>query len=641
MYYVLTKERLLHTEDYPNLTYIDTKVFIESYFAVHNPEVICVDTETTGLDFLSNKMVMFQFGTLQDQFIIDTRYYDIDFVKYILESRDIVKILHNAKFDYKFIRHTSSNDIQLDHVFDTMLADKVLNCGKKASASLAACSERYLNKTLLKDTRLEFATHIGPFTYKQIKYGCDDITVPIEIYLKQVKILSREKLDRVMQLENKAVLAFADIEFNGIGINTEKWLAKAEEVKTELDARLGNLNNNIEQFTKYAHFQKDSKQLDFFKEDSEISFIDINWNSPAQVLKIFQVDLPELESVGADVLVTIENKTEIIKSYMEFKKFSKLYNSYGPNFLEHIKADGKIHTSFSQILQTGRVSSSGPNMQQIPADNSFRNCFIVEDPDWVFVSSDYSSQELCVIATIAKDPVWLKALEEGKDLHSVCADLVFGKEWEDAKEPGCEYFQLGDNGLPLKHKCNCSGHKKLRTGVKTINFGLAYGMSEFALSDRVGISVQDARDLIATYFKTFPKIREALERFGNFGKEYGYIMTMPPFSRKRYFESHKHISSDSSISGTIERASKNTPIQGSSADMVKLAMIFVRNYIKEHRVPVKMVMVVHDQIDTITHKDYAPTWKIKLQDLMEKAAVKIITNGLLKAETDISPVWKK
>ena len=639
MKYVLTKERLSFIDPAEEIRYIESEDFILGYLEVHEPEVLGLDTETTGLDFVSDDMVMLQIGTMDDQFIVDTRYYDIEFLKPYLESMEILKVLHNVKFDYKMILQNSS--IVMENVYDTMLADKVLNCGRNTSAALKACSVRYLGESMEKDPQLSFLTHTGPFKVHQIVYGAKDVTHCLQIREKQLLMLRAEGLEKTMDLENKVVLAFGDIEFNGINIDEEKWLDNAAVVKKELDKLEEKLNSNIKNNPRLHKFMDKSKQLDFFKADATISYVNVNWASPKQVLNIFKTFKPRLKSVGAKVLDTINNKPDVMKDYMLFKKKSKLYSSYGPEFLKHLRADNKIHTEFSQILKTGRVSSSKPNMQQVPAKNSYRNCFVVDNPDWVFASSDFSSQELCVIATIAQDPVWLQALRDGKDLHSVCAGLVFGGEWEDAAENDCAFYKEGTDGHPQMQKCTCPEHQILRSGVKSINFGLAYGMSEFALADRMAISVQEAKDLIATYFTTFPKIKEALERFGNFGKKYGYIMTMPPFKRKRYFDIHAFINSDSAVSGTIERASKNTPIQGSSADMTKVAMVYVRNYIRKHHLPVKMVMVVHDQIDCIVHKDFQNEWKVLLGNLMEKAALKIVKNGLLKAETELSPVWKK
>ena len=165
------------------------------------------------------------------------------------------------------------------------------------------------------------------------------------------------------------------------------------------------------------------------------------------------------------------------------------------------------------------------------------------------------------------------------------------------------------------------------------------------LADTLQISIEEAKSLIKTYFESFPKIGGFLEKLGNYGKRYGYIKTFPPFNRKRWFDKWYDRIWDNRSSimelGTIERASKNTPIQGASADMTKLALVLIHEYIKYNNVPVKLVMTVHDQIDTICHKIYAEEWKLKMTELMERAAVQIVKNGLLKADTHISQVWQK
>lgn len=206
-------------------------------------------------------------------------------------------------------------------------------------------------------------------------------------------------------------------------------------------------------------------------------------------------------------------------------------------------------------------------MQQIPAKesvgNRYRNCFIAP-PDWKFVSSDYNSQELVVIAEISQDPVWIDALQKGEDLHSICAALVFGNEWTLAAEPGCAF-------VAHKDKCKCKKHKTMRTAVKTVNFGLAYGMSSHKLSSTIHISKSEADKLIKKYFTVFPNIKKALDKLGTFGMINGYIITPPPFKRRRWFEKGptdrdkviEHIRGNYNFElGVIERASKNTPIQG-------------------------------------------------------------------------------
>ena len=254
----------------------------------------------------------------------------------------------------------------------------------------------------------------------------------------------------------------------------------------------------------------------------------INWNSVDQALPIIQTvenikDLSE-ESRG-------KCSHPIINDLEKYKESLKLITTYGEKFLKYLEPDGKVRPRFRQILTTGRISVSDPPMQQIPANddvgNKYRNGFIPPD-GWSFVSSDYISQELIVITYLSKDPVWRAALSKGQDLHSIAAELVFGKKWKDAAEPGCEYYKS-------KQKCKCKGHKHMRTGCKTINFGLAYGMSEFKLASTLRIKVTEAKQLIIDYFKAFPGISRVLDYLGEFGVTKGYIQTIYPYYRRRWF----------------------------------------------------------------------------------------------------------
>ena len=185
----------------------------------------------------------------------------------------------------------------------------------------------------------------------------------------------------------------------------------------------------------------------------------------------------------------------------------------------------------------------------------------------------------------------------------------------------------------------------MRTNVKTINFGLAYGMGPNKLADTLNINVEAAKALIDKYFKAFPSIKGFLDKLGNFGKKYGYIKTFPPYNRRRWFTNWYPRIWDNKSSvmelGSIERASKNTPIQGASADMTKRALVSMRDYINEHNAPIKLVMTVHDQIDTICRNDYLETWTKDMKILMEMAANEIVTNNLLKAEVTVSKCWEK
>lgn len=387
--------------------------------------------------------------------------------------------------------------------------------------------------------------------------------------------------------------------------------------------------------------------------------ITINWNSQPQVLPLFQLVIPKLNSLAEEE--RNKHAHQILKDYEDYTSATKLITTYGEEFIvKHVNPDGRVRTNFNQVVSTGRVSSSKPNMQNIPAKESvgtrYRNAFVC-GPDEVFVDSDYASQELVLIAYVSKDPVWLEALANGWDLHSICADLVHKKKWKDAAENDCAYYKVvvNEKGVLVqqKQKCKCKGHKHLRDGIKSINFGLAYGMSEIKLSGELSITVREAMNLIEEYFRTFPAIKRTLDFLGAFGVTQGYIQTLAPFFRKRWFPHWNlylpwidaHIEGIKYIPalGEIERASKNMPIQGSAADMMKTAMVLVRSYIRDNglRDTVRMVAQVHDQLTTVTKRDIAEEWKPILDQLMCEAGRLIVPTDLLKADTNITEVWTK
>jgi DNA polymerase-1 len=597
-------------------------------------QIIAVDTETNGLDFTSNEIIMLQIGDKDHQFVIDVRSTDISPLKYILEDREIVKVMHNVKFDYLFIKSRLS--ITMQNVYDTMLTEKVIHCGKNMRFGLKDLLKKHFQVEIDKNIRTTFNTD-QPFTKEQIEYGAKDIEYLIKLKDLQEPLINKYKLNNTVELENKAVLAFADIEYNGLNIDKNKWKLVYIENKKQADKLNDKLDLMVLEDIRLQKFVLQYVQGDLFTAIKELRKVGINWDSPKQVLSVFKCILPDLENVNGKYLNKHRYRIPIINQYIKYKEAMKLCTSYGDAFFDNIRADGKIHTSFHQILDTGRVSSSKPNMQQIPADNLFRNCFIAPT-DWKFVSADYSSQELNVIAFGSKDPVWIEALKRGEDLHSVCAELVYGDNWTSGAEDNCVYFVN-------KSKCDCPKHKSMRTNVKTINFGLAYGMGPHKLADTLNIPISDAKLLIKKYFASFPAIGGFLNKLANFGKKFGYIKTFPPYNRRRWFDSWYpniwNASESKRELGSIERASKNTPIQGASADMTKLALILIREYIAITKCPVKIVMTVHDQIDTICHKDYLNEWTAKIKELMELAANKIVTNGLLKAEVGISDYWQK
>lgn len=615
--------------------------------------VFAVDTETEGLNYLTKKVIMLQIGDDKDQWVIDTRGVDLSPIKFIFESPEYLKIFHNVKFDVKFLR--SSFGFITQNVYDTMLVEQVIYGGiENYGFSLANLVKRYLGADLDKSVRNQFVNLKGtPYTATQIIYGARDVEYLIKIREKQIEKYKDEEFASVVDLENEVSLAFADIEYNGIGFDPEAWKKLSVQAVEEAHIQAEVLDQHVLRSKKLERFVAKYFQGDLFTPPEQLRKVTINWDSPKQVLNAFRRLYPKLENVNGKELIRLSYVSPLFSEYVKYKEITKRAYAYGDQFIKkYLQPDGRIHTSFFQILNTGRVSSQEPNMQQIPTvydektkSYPYRNAFVPGYKDWVFVSSDYSSQELCVIGVKANDPIWISALENGQDLHSVAAELVFKDKWKNEALDNCPYYKEN------KQKCKCPGHVKLRTFVKTINFGLAYGMSAHKLSWTLEIPLKDAEKLIKEYFTVFPGIKSFLDALASYGKRFGHIKTFRPFLRRRYFPDHEIAISAGNggdeftarkIMGEIGRASMNTPIQGSSADMTKQALVYLHRYLRANPdYPAKLVMTVHDQIDTICHKDVAEEWSAIVTKAMEDAAKLVIPSGLLKAETSISPVWTK
>jgi DNA polymerase I-like protein with 3'-5' exonuclease and polymerase domains len=376
--------------------------------------------------------------------------------------------------------------------------------------------------------------------------------------------------------------------------------------------------------------------------------VTINWGSWQQTLPLFQEAIPKLKGTSEE-----ERNKHVHPILVDFAKYGqalKLVTDLGEEWInKYVGPDGYVRTNFNQIVSTGRCASSNPNMQNITVDElvgtRYRNAFICE-PDEEFVDSDYVSQELVIIAYISKDPVFMEAIQNGWDLHSIAAELVYKSKWKDAAEKNCAYYES-------KQKCNCKKHKVMRYDCKTINFMLAYGGGAHKLAGELEITLKQAEALIKEYFAAFPGIGRTLDFLGRFGLENGFIMTLAPFFRKRWFPywrewknyAEAHIQGIKYVPtlGEIERASKNQPIQGSSADITKCAMVLVREYVRDNNLwdKIKLCAQVHDQITTVVKKDTSHGWAPVFDELMCQAGRIVVPTGILRADTNITPTWTK
>ena len=437
---------------------------------IEENEVFGIDTETTGLSFVDHKVIMLQIGNETDQYVIDTRTVRIDNLKSILfENPNKLKLFHNAQFDIPHCKSTFG--FETYNVYDTMVTEMVLYNGKmKSGYSLAALCKRYLEVTLDKSVRNRFIGLQGePYRYTDIIYGARDVEYLIRIREKQRKKYERKEFEKTIELENQAVEAFSEINYNGMYLNKSKWLKLANNASHELLEQQHKLDNIVLQDVRLHKFCV-APQLDIF--GGEGRRVATEWSSPKQVLELFRYKYnKKLEGVGYFELLPIQSKN-LVQEYLKYKKIEKKANAYGKAFFKSLHSDGKMHTRFKQVLETGRVSSSDPNVQQIPGLNEYRACFEPKNPDYRFVTCDYSSQELMIIATKSNDPVWLEARKRGQDLHSVCAELIFGKDWINAEEEGCGFYAKNDLGQITKGQCEtCTGHIKMRKFAKTLNFG--------------------------------------------------------------------------------------------------------------------------------------------------------------------------
>ena len=598
--------------------------------ALRDHVYLFLDIETTGFNFLEDDILSIQLAhDTNDQWVFQFSKEHLPAMFDVINSCKML-VGHNIKFDLKFLMH---HGLQVNvPIYDTMLCEQVLVNGTNLRAGLDSVVQRYCQVRLDKSVRATFAT-TTTLSLRQLQYAADDVKYLKPVMQAQISSLKENDLMHIAQLECKACLAFLEIEYNGLTLDREPWLDLVDNLQLESAKCESDMNKLIDSDDTFESVRTPASQLDMFLPESEVMGTRMNWDSPAQTLRVFQCLDHKIMGTSERDTMKVAAMHDIGKLLRLYREQTKKVSSFGESFMSHVYADGKIHPRFVQIKRTGRVSCKEPNMQQIPADNAYRNCFIT-DPDHVFVSADYSSQELCIIAHGSKDPVFNHALRNGHDLHSVCAALVFGERWKEAALDSCAFEQSFK-------KCDCPEHKKLRTAVKSINFGLAYGMGPKKLSEQMEISMSEASTLIENYFKAFPKIKDFLEGMSRSGVKHGYIKTFKPWGRTRWFDDWMPRGMDMATKGRIERVSKNTPIQGTAADMTKHALVLCHSYIKENNLPVKLVMTVHDQIDTTCPRDYADTWAAKLKELMEDAAQHIMGNDLLKAEVEITDKWSK
>ena len=615
VYLVTNNKELFETENYK----IVNKEYAYNLLELENE--IQLDTETTGFDPHTCNLLTQQFGTLEHQFVVDNNTIDSLYFKPILEDKRKLFILQNAKFDLRFFMKLG---IDISNVYDTFLAECILTMGvENRSLGLDSLVFKYCGEKL--DKSIRSTIHREGLTSKVIKYCADDVKYLSKIKQIQLQKITELELNNVLDLENKVTKVFARMEYTGISIDTKKWLdiSKITEAKVlETEVILDSLVKEDEKLYKFVPKYVQANLFGF-----EGRELDINWASSKQKLDIFKTLEFDTDSTGDRFLQKNKAKHPIIKTLIDYNKFNKLASSFGKNFLKFInKNTNRIHYNVWQILSTGRISVSEPNLNQIPSKGEIgkqiRNCFIPQK-GYKIVGGDFSGMELRIIAEFSKDPLWVNAFLEGKDLHSVLCAATFDIPIENVKQE-----------TPFKKGIT------YRDVQKTINFGLAYGMSKFKLADTMDISVGEADKIIKKFFNVVPDVEKFLNNLGLLAKQRGYIKTAQPYGRIRWFEDFDQ-KENFIRQGEIERAGKNTPIQGTNGDIIKLALIKVQDYIDTFDLPINILLSVYDEIQTECPEELADSWKMVLDNLMVQAAQEVIKTVPIVVDCKISDYWDK
>lgn len=600
--------------DKPSYKYVtDMEALNEALADLEKQKAIGVDVESSGLNAYLDKLLMVQLGTDEVSYIIDVRDVDLTQVpryRELMENPKIIKILHNAKFDYKFLKHHTKVDMV--NIYDTMLAEGVLTAGLGSGFSgLKSLAFQYLGLKMDKAIRTTFEGMLHQrFTPEQLEYGALDTLVLFPIFNQQLVKLQKENLVNIAKLEFAATKVVAEMEHRGVYINTEKWKDIIKDLKVKREENALSFYSAIKNYYPY-------QSMDLFGNAQP----PININSQVQLLDLFNNKLSiGIPSTGDAILEGVRHPVaEILRNY---RKYEKLISAFGESLLEKVNpVTGRLHPEFNQLgAATGRFSCNNPNLQQIPRNSQeapFRECFNPMQ-GYKLVTADYSSFEMRILADLSGDKMFIKALNEDLDLHSFTAALMFGLEYSD----------------DFKKK-----YPDKRQAAKAINFGLMYGMGPSRLAAQIDVSKEEAATMMEKYFASYPSVRDFLNGMAKGAVRNGWSST--PAGRKRWYKKPDATDPDYKKKvGSIERQAKNHPIQGTNADAVKYALVFLHDRFKKDGVDGGLTHTVHDEIVSEVRADQAEYWSKVQSEEMVRAAKLFITKVPVVSEPFVGDVWE-
>ena len=590
---------------YQNVTGdLGLKLFIKQL--MRQPSV-CFDTETTGLNPLNAELVgiAFSWEAHKGFYVPFPEPFGeaqvlVELFRPFFESSAIEKIGQNLKYDLKVL-HKYKLEVK-GPLFDTMIAHYLINADMRHNMEVLA--ETYLNYSPISIIELIGKKGKNQLSMRDVslekltEYAVEDadITFQLASHFKK-ELTDAETLKLFNDIEIPLVKVLASMELEGIKLDT----SFLKSLSIDLNIDIAYLETKIYEAAGETFNIASPKQL------GVILF---------EKLKL--VDKPKKTKTGQystaeDVLSYLAKEHTIIQHILEYRGLAKLKSTYVDALPEQVlESTGHIHTEYMQtVASTGRLSSNNPNLQNIPIrterGRQVRKAFVPRNEEYTLLAADYSQIELRVIAAMSQEETMIEAFKNGEDIHASTAAKVFNVSLSDVT-------------------------REQRGNAKTVNFGIIYGVSAFGLSNQTDLSRTEAKELIETYYETYPKLRKYMSSQVDFARDHGYVTTLS--NRRRYL---KDINSRNAIvRGAAERNAVNAPVQGSAADVIKIAMINIYNKLQQGGFKTKMLLQVHDELVFDVYKPELETMKVLIKEEMENAYTLSVP---LDIEMDMGSNW--
>ena len=550
----------------------------------------CFDTETTSLEAIEAELVGLAFSYYKNEAYYVPVPQDrseaqklIDEFKEVLEDASIVKIGQNLKYDILVLKNY--NIEVKGKIFDTMLAHYLIEPDKRHGMDILA--ESYLHYTPVSIEGLIGKKSGAQGSMRDVaiekitEYAAEDADVTYKLKTIFEPLLKQNNLVKLFEeVENPLIEVLADMENAGVKIDT----GALKDFSAELTKEIVIAEKSIYEQAGVQFNIASPKQL------GDVLFEKLKLDPKAKKTRTGQY------ATGEEILSKLAYEHKIAQDILDFRELQKLKSTYVDALPAMIsKVDQRVHTSYNQaVAATGRLSSTNPNLQNIPIrtdrGKEIRRAFVHKDENHLILSADYSQIELRIMAAFSKEENMINSFKNGIDIHSTTASKV---------------FKVGLDEVT----------SDMRRKAKMVNFGIIYGISAFGLSQRLDIPRKEAAEIIEAYFEQFPAIKTYMDQVVNDARELGYVETI--LGRRRYLSDI--VSSNATLRGYAERNAINAPIQGSAADMIKVAMIDIHKWMKKEKLKSQMVMQVHDELVFDVHLDELELVKTNVSEFMKNA----------------------